>query len=204
MNSWRNIPVQHRAPLLATATAVAAATATGWATTAHRLRYRTRELHNAQHDQVTGLLTRAAWDRAARLAWCRHDSVAGLLDLDRFKQINDQYGHQAGDVVLRTVALRLARAFGPVAVLGRYGGDELVFITRWQHACDATLPARLAAPVPLSAELAIPIGVSIGISSPGHHTPSSAITEADHDMYQAKRVAHAPPTPCKREERKAK
>ncbi|MEV4649054.1 GGDEF domain-containing protein [Saccharopolyspora sp. NPDC049357] len=186
MRNSRSIPVHHRAPLLATAaTAVAAATATGWATTAHRLRARNHELQHAQRDQVTGLLTRRAWEHTAAVAWSRHDSVVGLADLDHFKAINDEYGHQAGDAVLRTVATRLNRALGGIAVLGRYGGDELVFVTRWAHAHRRELPGVLAAPVRLG-RTELDIGVSLGISSPGHPTPSSAVDDADRAMYQAK------------------
>lgn len=173
-----------RASLLATATAVAAAT--GWATTARNLRCRTRELHRAQRDLVTGLLNRGAWDRAAGLAWTRHDSVIGLADLDRFKQINDRYGHDAGDIVLRTVAARLAAALGPAAIAGRYGGDELVWVARKATTSVERLRAALTGPVSLPCGTQLDIGVSVGTSNPGHARVDDAVTEADHAMYQHK------------------
>ena len=53
-----------------------------------------------------------------------------ILDLDDFKQINDQYGHQYGDDVLKDVAAKLSGLFGELSILGRFGGDEFVILTR--------------------------------------------------------------------------
>lgn len=174
-----------RVPLVATATAVAAAT--GWATTARRLHHRTRQLNTAQRDGVTGLLTRTTWEQAARSRWNRHDSVLGLLDLDEFKRLNDQLGHPAGDVVLRTVASRMTRTLGRTGLLGRWGGDELVVLLG-QHAAEHHLPAlhsELARPIPLGS-VELRVGVSLGLSTPGCPDLDTALAEADRQMYQAK------------------
>lgn len=162
----------------------AAAAVGGWAHTAHHLRCKSRQLTRAERDHVTGLLTRAAWSRAAQTAWCQHDSVAGILDVDRFKEINDSCGHAAGDTVLRTLAARLVRHLGPASIAGRYGGDELVFITR--RGLDlAPLQMELAGPVPVH-DTELHIGVSVGLSAPGHTSPGKALDQADTAMYQAK------------------
>jgi len=53
-----------------------------------------------------------------------------ILDLDDFKQINDQYGHQYGDRVLQKMAKILVREFGETSIIGRFGGDEFIILTK--------------------------------------------------------------------------
>lgn len=108
----------------------------------HELRARIRtgvrivELHQqltaaAMHDPLTGLLNRRAFfeifeKEVARAR--RQQSSLGLLmvDLDHFKQINDRYGHPAGDAVLREAARRLRARVRSTDIVGRYGGEEFV------------------------------------------------------------------------------
>ncbi|GAA2798841.1 GGDEF domain-containing protein [Saccharopolyspora taberi] len=171
--------------------AAAAAAATGWAVTATRLHARTRQLHRAHRDPVTGLLTRAAWEPAAQSA-LRHDgSALGLVDLDEFKAVNDTYGHEAGDQVLRTVAIRLKTELGRTAVVGRLGGDELAFVAR--GLCPGQLDTLLAAltdSIPITSSTGartVRVGVSLGISALGRAaTLSDALLAADSAMYEAK------------------
>ncbi|GMV58998.1 MAG: hypothetical protein AMXMBFR72_20980 [Betaproteobacteria bacterium] len=90
-------------------------------------------LHDAQHDELTGLpnrrllATRAA---AALAATALRNSQCAVIaiDLDGFKEINDQYGHKVGDTVLREVALRLARVLRPQDTVARRGGDEFAML----------------------------------------------------------------------------
>lgn len=90
-------------------------------------------LHDAQHDELTGLpnrrllATRAA---AALAATALRNSQCAVIaiDLDGFKEINDQYGHKFGDTVLREVALRLARVLRPQDTVARRGGDEFAML----------------------------------------------------------------------------
>ncbi|MGW7514149.1 GGDEF domain-containing protein [Streptomyces sp. NPDC054796] len=87
-------------------------------------------------DELTGLLDRRAWDRGASqaLAHTRHGrrSLALILaDLDRFKAVNDNFGHLAGDAVLRAAASVLRRSGGGQGLVGRYGGcagDEFLIL----------------------------------------------------------------------------
>ncbi|MFC7344944.1 GGDEF domain-containing protein [Saccharopolyspora griseoalba] len=171
-------------PIAATATAVAVA---GWAATAHQLRRCTRQLAETQRDPVTGLLTRAAWEHAAARIWCARSGLAGVIDLDDFKQVNDTYGHQVGDAVLRVVGHRLTRCLDQVAVLGRLGGDELAFATRTRRGLiqPEALQAALSAPIHLGDALTLKVGASLGISA----APAlpDALAAADAEMYQAKR-----------------
>jgi diguanylate cyclase (GGDEF)-like protein/PAS domain S-box-containing protein len=89
----------------------------------------------AQHDMLTGLVNRdqlaRLLDRALREAADQHQSVAlAYLDVDHFKHINDAFGHNLGDSVLREVAARLKRSVPGHAEVGRVGGDEfMVFVT---------------------------------------------------------------------------
>src|SRR5690554_1814537 len=91
-----------------------------------------RELeHRADHDDLTGLLTRTAFERrlvdALERAKRQESMVAVLfLDLDRFKNVNDSLRHQAGDEVLRIVAKRLREVVRSWDVVARHGGDEFV------------------------------------------------------------------------------
>jgi diguanylate cyclase (GGDEF)-like protein/PAS domain S-box-containing protein len=90
-------------------------------------------LHDAQHDELTGLpnrrllATRAA---AALAATALRNSQCAVIaiDLDGFKEINDQYGHKVGDTVLREVATRLARVLRPQDTVARRGGDEFAML----------------------------------------------------------------------------
>lgn len=88
--------------------------------------------HNMDTDYLTGLLNRKGIDEelGSRIHHASDDYpfTAYLLDLDFFKNINDNYGHEAGDEALRSLAMLLRKAFGHQAVVGRYGGDEFLII----------------------------------------------------------------------------
>ena len=167
--------------------AAAATAAAGWMLTATRLHTRTRQLHRAHRDPVTGLLTRAAFEPAAQAALCHRDCTVGLGDLDGFKAVNDTHGHQVGDEVLRAVATRLKTQLGHLAVVGRIGGDELAFVTRGLRPVDLdALVSALTAPISTNAGL-LRVGVSLGISTLGRQAVlSNALVAADLAMYEAK------------------
>ena len=86
----------------------------------------------SETDKLTGLLNKASTRRKAEelLAQLPEGKLAALyiLDLDHFKEANDTYGHQYGDLVLRGFAGELKRSFRPTDVLGRFGGDEFVVL----------------------------------------------------------------------------
>lgn len=161
----------------------------GWA--AH-VRLLQRRLTSARRDPVSGLLARAGWTVRAERLIRRPDATVLLLDLDRFKPVNDRYGHQAGDAVLRATAARLADWCGPHGVAGRLGGDEFAAVVQ---ARPSDLPARLAElrellhrPVPWPGGPLV-VGASVGTARPGELTEptlAAALREADQAMYQAK------------------
>lgn len=186
---YYRIPEPRPAALALAASALV--TATGWATTTHHLRQRTRELHDAQHDHVTGLLNRRAWEDAVHALWRGSDRVGalGLIDLDDFKAINDQHGHRAGDEVLRATANRLTLELGSHSVLGRYGGDELVFLTTKATGIDLNrLRACLCRTVAVAGIGPISVSAAVGVCSPSQGTSlTTALAAADAAMYTAKR-----------------
>ena len=152
--------------------------------------------HHAHHDELTGLHNRrhvvAEIDRAL-LALENGDLdevTVLLLDLDGFKPINDRYGHQSGDAVLRTVATRLAGTVGPDDVVGRIGGDEFLVLRRGAGAED--LPTRAAEVVGVSIQLdshSVRVGVSTGAASVRRGSGvdrDALIGRADAAMYAQK------------------
>lgn len=151
----------------------------------------------ATHDVLTGLPNRAfintRLDRMLHGA-SRTEAVAVLfIDLDRFKQVNDSYGHRLGDVLLQSVAERLRGAVRPTDVVARLGGDEFVAAAFCSHGrvsaekFAAKLLAVLAAPFTVE-EQEFFISASIGISLYPEHglTRDILFQNADTAMYRAK------------------
>ena len=153
----------------------------------------------ATTDGLTGLANRARLHEAidARVAAAAAEGglVALLLmDLDRFKEINDTLGHQCGDAVLQELGPRLARAVGPEAVVARLGGDEFGILLAPGRDSDAALESlagqisrALAAPFALD-ELSLTITASIGAARfPYDGADANALLRcADIAMYAAK------------------
>ena len=152
----------------------------------------------SQTDPLTQLLNRTGFDEGARqrLAAAAGQPVALLyLDLDRFKPVNDQYGHPTGDALLKAVALRMRHALRPTDLVARLGGDEFaVLLPQLQVPGDAaTVSAKLLAAVSAPyhiGELEMSIGVSIGyaVATRGGMSLDSLVAEADARLYDAKRA----------------
>ncbi len=148
----------------------------------------------AEHDPLTGLHNRAAIEE--RLAQAIAEGAGGtavvFVDLDGFKQVNDTYGHQAGDLVLTEVAARLGSHIRSGDTVGRYGGDEFVMILRDAACDDATIVARvedaLREPVSWEGGAWSP-AVSIGLARPSPtDDPTVVLQEADRHMFATKRL----------------
>ncbi|GAA1506481.1 GGDEF domain-containing protein [Streptomyces albidochromogenes] len=160
----------------------------GWAAHSSYLAHR---LATARRDPLTGLHTRAGWTAAAeRIARRHRDAVVLLLDLDDFKNLNDSYGHAAGDAALTTTATRLAAWCGRHGVAGRLGGDEFVAVTpdADRTAELDTLARSLNEPFPYGGQ-SLPVSVSVGccrLAELATRTLSDALTAADAAMYAAK------------------
>jgi diguanylate cyclase (GGDEF)-like protein len=148
----------------------------------------------ADNDSLTGVLNRRAWSEAAEamLEESTGRPVALLfLDLDRFKLLNDQQGHRAGDRALIEVAEALRAELRPSDLLGRYGGEEFIAmldgVVQEQAMQVATRLCRRVhrLEIPVNAEfmLSISIGVAMRTFS---DTVETLIERADQAMYQAK------------------
>ncbi len=154
--------------------------------------------HKAHHDELTGLPNRALFnDRLehAIIKASRKESVVAVffLDLDRFKEINDTYGHDAGDEVLKVFAQRLRDSIRAEDTLARMGGDEFMIIIE-DHVNSKTSAVvaqkiidAMKEPIELEVDT-IKLSTSIGIAlySQDAEEPHELIKNADMAMYNAK------------------
>ncbi len=153
----------------------------------------------ASHDGLTGLWNRrasmAALDRELVRA-TREGKPVGLMlaDLDHFKQINDTYGHLAGDKVLQAVAAKLKAALRSYDTVGRYGGEEFLVIS---PGCDEGallrraehLRASVARDPVVTPEGEIAVSLSLGAAVARGETPQEQLLKsADEALYRAKRA----------------
>ncbi len=152
----------------------------------------------AHHDALTGLPNRVTFlDRLqVAIAQARrqgHRLAVLFVDLDRFKEVNDQYGHQVGDQLLQAVARRLQGGVRESDTAARLSGDEFVVLLSPVHGREEVLAVaekllqRFQAPLELET-MSLPIRVSIGISLfPEHGSTAQALLEAaDTAMYASK------------------
>ena len=152
--------------------------------------------HLATHDPLTELPNRSLFLADLETAVSRLPSgsmVAVLLmDLDRFKEINDTLGHHNGDVLLQQVGVRLREEIAPEIVVAHMGGDEFALLVEpWSltHAVSvAEHVLECFEPPFVLGELPVEVGVSIGMAlCPEHGTnPNALVQRADVAMYQAK------------------
>jgi len=157
----------------------------------------------ALRDSLTGLVNRTTlvdWlDRAlARLARHPGGLVVAFMDLDNFKEVNDQYGHAVGDEVLIELASRLASKMRPEDVVARFGGDEFVAIFGdLPNPLDAApamaerLRSVVANPVRVNGDdiyMTISIGVAV-VDGPECHS-DDVLAQADAAMYSVKKTGN--------------
>ncbi|NJO37448.1 MAG: diguanylate cyclase [Rhizobiales bacterium] len=165
---------------------------------AHEARLR----HLAMHDSLTGLpnrlLLKDRLDQALRAASRAADQLnLAILDLDRFKEVNDTLGHQVGDALLVLVAKRLVDCVREGDTVARLGGDEFAILLPQQHdGCSARdvaerIRASLREPFSLAGCVSLEIGVSLGLAlyPDDAETGSKLMQCADVAMYDAKRHA---------------
>ena len=162
---------------------------------------RERLREQATRDVLTGLWNRSAiLDLLAReVAKANRERISlGVMmaDLDRFKAVNDTYGHRAGDAVLREAAERMRRTTRPYDGIGRYGGEEFLILV---PGCDVTFTGYAARrictdisgrPFALPTGASVPVTVSIGVAAKLAETSAEVdglIHLADAALYRAKR-----------------
>jgi diguanylate cyclase (GGDEF)-like protein/PAS domain S-box-containing protein len=157
--------------------------------------------HQALHDSVTGLPNRTLFlDRVgmslARTRRAGGETAVLFIDLDRFKLINDSLGHEAGDILLTTIAGRLDNAMRETDTVGRLGGDEFAVLCEVKKPEEAVMiaeriAAAIEAPLDLSSGQTV-ISASIGVAlSDGSSTPTDMLQNADAAMYRAKEQGKA-------------
>jgi diguanylate cyclase (GGDEF)-like protein len=174
-----------------------------WLTThediTERWRTETRVAYLAHHDALTGLANRPSLvekieDACSRYRWRGEEFNVLMIDLDRFKQVNDTFGHPSGDELLKQVAERLKDALQEADVLARLGGDEFAIIqfddskqTEAAEALAAKTIALIAEPFSIGG-IDVGIGASIGIAlAPDHGTHADELLKrADLALYHAK------------------
>ena len=154
--------------------------------------------HRAHHDPLTALANRLLLDdrlkRAISQGHRTHKKIALLyLDLDRFKPINDKYGHHVGDVVLCEVARRLEASVREVDTVARVGGDEFMILLPEEESRAEAVKVAERVHVELNKtiihqNLELNVGVSIGIAlcPEDADEPDMLVAKADHAMYRTK------------------
>ena len=163
------------------------------------LEARDRFRDNSLHDALTGLPNRVLLaqrlEHAAARAQ-RSQTMAAVLfaDLDRFKAVNDTYGHAAGDGLLVDVGARLAGLLRPGDTLARISGDEFVILCEDLSAVDdaerlaARIDRAFTAPFTVAgAVVVMTASVGIAYSGPGRSISYQLVNDADDAMYEAKR-----------------
>ena len=186
------------AALGAATTCVGALAATSVRST-RRLEQRLAQAHHAAtHDGLTGIANRCeltACGRRALGALAHH--VVVMVDLDRFKPINDTFGHHVGDEVLCSIARRLSKELGPFGLVARLGGDEFAAVLtvpadkdpyRWAYRLLTQAAATVCAPLVVAGR-SHRIGASVGavtVPSGASQEFSEVLQAADKVMYTAK------------------
>ena len=155
--------------------------------------------YKATHDSLTGLANRFLLQEKARDYidnWNRYRKRFALfyMDLDKFKPINDTYGHHIGDLVLKEVASRLLNTVRATDTVARLGGDEFVILAENVKSVDETdamskkIIKAVTAPIYTNNDLVLEVGVSIGISLYPEHAEDYKVLleEADACVYKSK------------------
>lgn len=162
----------------------------------------------ARHDPLTGLLNRRAFHEVAIPVWhlaARNDRDLSviLLDIDRFKRVNDTFGHATGDEVLQSIAHIIEATVRHQDLAARWGGEEFVLLLP-ETALDraAALAERLRATIATSRvaregrEIGVTVSIGVACRASWHGCLEDLITAADRHLYVAKengrdRVSHA-------------
>lgn len=165
----------------------------------HRMRHASSTIWRASHDSLTLLPNRQTFVEAVETALIRHRRGAAgfaviLIDIDRFKPINDNFGHHVGDEALRVIAQRLTASVRESDVVSRRGGDEFAVLVTDVHARDEVAPLAqricdsLSMPMKLFDRIPATVGCSLGITMVlfGEPQVDAVLEAADTAQRQAK------------------
>ncbi|WP_275864689.1 diguanylate cyclase [Vibrio sp. CAU 1672] len=155
--------------------------------------------YQVHHDALTGLANRTKFTSQLQQLlsssrYLRNEFAVLFLDLDGFKQVNDSYGHDAGDTVLQVIAERLALLSGHNDMVARFSGDEFVMLV---NPATADIVRQIAKEVIASVSkpifhkgIPLTVGISIGVKlvGPEENDPKHILAHADTAMYQAKQA----------------
>ena len=147
--------------------------------------------HKAEHDALTGLLNRGEFNRVSGLLEESSVPLALMLvDVDRFKQVNDTYGHPVGDRLLKRIAALLRDNFRSQDYLFRLGGDEFACIvtdlTREQAAVVVEKVRRISESLKGGEEALPPVSLSVGVAFSPEGYQEDLYQQADTALYQVK------------------
>ncbi|HOX46816.1 MAG TPA: GGDEF domain-containing protein [Myxococcota bacterium] len=158
------------------------------------------QYEQATRDGLTGVLNKRTFLEkfAAEFAYAiRHNEATSLIlfDIDHFKKVNDTYGHQAGDMVLKHLAEVVEHSLREEDVLARYGGEEFAIILRNQNEQRAFVAAERVRRAVEKGEFVwegqrIPVTISLGIATlveARFQDPADMLREADEFLYESKR-----------------
>jgi diguanylate cyclase (GGDEF)-like protein len=142
----------------------------------------------ASRDELTGLFNRRHWDNTLKEA-CRagRPFLVVMADVDRFKEINDQWGHRVGDAFLKELAQSWLAQLEKPEMLARHGGDE--FACLYYRDLGSLLALRRRVEQGLAAVFPFPVGLSLGCArfQPDRRlTPAALMAQADRALYEEK------------------
>ena len=154
--------------------------------------------HQATHDALTGAINRSALltHLSDAIAYAQRNSLTvwvAFIDLDRFKFINDRFGHRAGDQVLTGISQRLRTALRSNDILGRYGGDEFIVVLRGGPEAEMSsetlerIMRAVAEPTKIDGHIMrVNCSVGVAVFPEDGSQPEQLMERADAAMYRAK------------------
>ncbi|MGC9129155.1 MAG: diguanylate cyclase domain-containing protein, partial [Acidithiobacillus sp.] len=156
--------------------------------------------YESRHDRLTGLANRRALDDELEVAMARAGRNSSqlalcMIDLDRFKPVNDLYGHEAGDVVLKVIGRRLRDALRRTDYVARLGGDEFVLLIEGYHNMEelglilAKVEAVVNEPIQIRADTVVGVRLSMGVCIYPHpkvQDMADLLRFADQALYASK------------------
>jgi len=169
-----------------------------WTTTRRLREYAAEQTHHARHDSLTGLPNRSWFQQRVTDALRQADEGSRgaivLVDLDRFKEVNDTIGHHSGDELLRIVAQRLTDQLRPDDVVARLGGDEFGMLLPQVDSEESAfrllrqVQSRLGEPIRIG-DFVLTVEASFGVAFYPQHGAdlTTLLHNADTAMYHGKR-----------------